>query len=120
MSRRLVSKAGELRRLAFDESDWNFDRVRRSRGGDADGAIIEAVPESVVLADEQDAMDILASEEDDTVAETVAPPLPTKPTHSRVILEVSQLQQAFASYPCPECSEVLELKIRGHSVLQAA
>jgi hypothetical protein len=53
--------------------------------------------------------DAITSEDEESVAETVVPK--AKPTHSRVILEVSQLQQAFAQYPCPKCKEVLGLKI---------
>jgi hypothetical protein len=35
-----------------------------------------------------------------------------KPPHTRVLLEVSQLQQAFEGHRCPECDEPLELKLQ--------
>ena len=40
------------------------------------------------------------------------PAAPTsKPTHMRAILEVSQLEQAFQTFPCPDHGDYLELKL---------
>jgi hypothetical protein len=111
MSRRWASKSGELKRLAHLEDDWNLGavveqsgRTRARGGGDPNNSCV--VPESVVAVSPTGDEDSESSDE-----ETVAA-LVKKPSHSRVILEVSQLEQAFASYPCPKCNELLELKIR--------
>jgi hypothetical protein len=68
--------------------------------------VVGGVPTEDLVSDEG------GDEEDDstTTVSTVAEPI--KPTHTRVILEVSMLQQAFANYPCPECNRMLKLNIR--------
>jgi hypothetical protein len=35
-----------------------------------------------------------------------------KPPHTQVLVEVSQLEQAFKNYPCSECGEDLVLNLR--------
>ena len=35
-----------------------------------------------------------------------------KPQHTRIILEVSQLNNLFDKFPCPTCTDTLELKLR--------
>jgi hypothetical protein len=105
--RTVGSHAGELRRLGY-KADWTFGiDPRHDRGGGSNGEVID-VPES---GGEEEAKEdeAITSEDEESVAETVVPK--AKPTHLRVILEVSQLQQVFAQYPCPKCKEVLELKI---------
>jgi hypothetical protein len=100
------------------EEDWNLVHglvaVGRTRGSRSNG-----VPEVVDMGNENSsegsqltldpAITADSLQEDEETAVVVAV---KKPTHSRVILEVSQLQQAFERYPCPKCSEHLELKLR--------
>jgi hypothetical protein len=122
--------SGEFRRLSADESDWNLvgttggmsasaaGRTRGSRRSEAVAATRRClVPESVALQEGMEELTTLTSspstintsstEEVEEEAE-----LPTqKPAHSRVILEVSQLEEAFKGYACPDCGEDLELKL---------
>jgi hypothetical protein len=117
-----VSKRGELRRLAAShEGDWTHCATgdgprssRRARGGGENDIIL--VPEAVNNATMGSEVAITSSSsgeestDDDTA---VAPANPKKkPTHSRVMVEVSQLEQAFANYQCPKCDQKLELKIK--------
>ncbi|MGL5934839.1 MAG: hypothetical protein ACRCZI_04375, partial [Cetobacterium sp.] len=52
------------------------------------------------------------SSSDDESVEDDTPSKVKKPSHTRVILEVAQLHEAFKGFPCPECQEDLELKLR--------
>ena len=120
----------ERRRLCHDEIGWNLVRgisASRTRGGghgrpnldrattrpneipatviseDATTTTIPTAEAAMGTSDE----DASSSEEDDTTMMALK-----KPPHSRVIVEVLQLQQAFQHFPCPKCNQHLELKLR--------
>jgi hypothetical protein len=115
----------ELKRLASNELDWQNlaigTRSSRTRAG-ATELGRQSVPEVIDVANDDNETNeesqltaTTATTEDTTQTEDPTDSVEVivkKPTHSRVILEVSQLQQAFACRPCPECGEALELKLR--------
>jgi hypothetical protein len=127
MYRRAKSK-GELRRLAGAEADWNLGhgilstRTRLSSISPDDllqerESVRPVVPEIVDVVDndrsEDSQLTVDPSVDDrSTAQETLTPVFAKKPAHSRVLLEVSQLQQAFEHYPCPKCNARLALKLR--------
>jgi hypothetical protein len=82
----------------------DLDSVARKRG---DYAIVDLVNDEGKESDESNDS---SEEEEEDVAEP--PTKIVKPMHTRVILEVSQLQQAFRDFPCPDCGEALELNLR--------
>ncbi|MGL5934520.1 MAG: hypothetical protein ACRCZI_02740, partial [Cetobacterium sp.] len=53
--------------------------------------------------------DVVVEDDESTDDEAV---WPKKPKNARVLLEVGMLEEAFSEYPCPKCSEFLELKIK--------
>ena len=57
-------------------------------------------------------MMMLVTPSDDELSSQEAPTPTSKPTHTRVILEVSQLEQVFQNFPCPECGGDLELTLQ--------
>jgi hypothetical protein len=114
-SRKQEGTKGELRRLAAPESDWNFPAGvvgRRTRGPKDVPETIDVAECTVTTSEESQ---LTGATEGSNAAESPCSPVMVftkKPTHSRVLLEVSQLEQAFANRPCPECSETLELHLR--------
>ena len=118
----------EQRRLASDEADWNLTRglaTTRTRGGGSGRPDYErmaqkkfmledtgGVEETSTIVDFVEEVVEDASLEDDASTAANVTPTTAKPMHTRVILEVSQLEQAFRNYPCPECGDELELKLR--------
>ena len=118
---------GEQRRLAPDDTDWSLGHVAspitRTRGGGSgrpnlvrvaacnDFLFPEVVEEDVTESATGMNDNSIGSESDgESLQEPAAPT--SKPTHTRVILEVSQLEQAFQNFPCPDCGDYLELKLR--------
>jgi hypothetical protein len=112
----------ERRRLGLEEEDWQGLVVgavtaSRTRGGGNGRPSLErasfGVSETVVLDDSDSNTTGSGSDADDESSddETVSK-VAQKPPHTRVLLEVSHLKSVFAKYPCPECMEPLELKIR--------
>jgi hypothetical protein len=119
-----VGTRGERRRLALNELDWNLTGrknsntvLTRTRGGGhgrpdiASTVARNAITIGEVLEEgkEEPAADELSPSSSDELEEDVTEP---KPTHSRVIVEVAMLEQAFDEYPCKVCGENLELKIQ--------
>jgi hypothetical protein len=124
--------SAEAKRLSSSENDWNLvggSRIlSRTRGGsgvlgqqaNAEIARMESddVPEVVETNDSSVATTPTreGSEtggEDSSAVTAESPPVAaTKPTHTRVILEVAQLEQAFKGFTCPECEGELALKLR--------
>jgi hypothetical protein len=89
----------------------------RTRGRRSNmSSVPESVPEVIEVANATNSAEsqltIGPATTDDSLEEETPVAVVKKPTHSRVILEISQLEQAFACYPCPGCSEHLELKVR--------
>jgi hypothetical protein len=116
---------GELRRLSPEEDDWNLVGLsseplcNRTRGGGNGRPNVELMarrkandPETVVLSSSELDSPSSVDDEDLEDEDESAPSKATKPTHQRVLLEVSMLQEAFKDYPCPECAQPLELNIR--------
>jgi hypothetical protein len=118
---------GEARRLsASHERDWNLvgedysasTRTRGSTRSIPEGGVTETlvVPEIVLLQDEEQATAMsspgMTTASSSTGEETPEATVPVKkPTHMRVILEVSQLEQAFQRMKCLECYDELELNL---------
>jgi hypothetical protein len=121
----------ERRRLGLEEDDWKLNvgssvTLSRTRGGgngrpdlertikNRVGPICVDEPEVVVVVDPTEDLvsDEEGDEDDDSTATASTVSEPTKPKHTRVIVEVSMLQQAFANYPCPKCNRKLKLKVR--------
>jgi hypothetical protein len=115
----------EARRLSADQSDWNLPggtgfAASRTRGGGHGKPNLQR--RTIVIGVSEGAEDdctttatseALETEEDSIEEETpTAVTTPKKPPHTRVILEVAQLQEAFRAFPCPLCQEHLELKLR--------
>jgi hypothetical protein len=101
------------------EDDWKLPadgtRLSRTRGGGLGRPSLErASLGHVDTADEDSDEDIDDESLEDEAPETAPAPVATtgKPTHTRVMLEVAHLQDAFANYPCPSCSEPVEMKLR--------
>jgi hypothetical protein len=120
MPKRKVKSKGELRRLTPIE-DWNLvtgvsSTTTRTRGSSIILGSNEHHDVSEVVAADHDSTSTVSQLTSEVSIEATSNATPgvlaKKPTHSRVILEVSQLQQAFANYPCPECNEPLELTLR--------
>jgi hypothetical protein len=123
----LAGAKGESRRLALEEDDWNLlvgsstgAPLTRTRGGGRpvveEVVVVDEEQESATatVADEEESTepDESMEEEEETPTAVARRRKSKKPPHSRVILQVSQLEQAFQHYPCPECEEYLELKLR--------
>jgi hypothetical protein len=108
---RRAQLGAQLKKLASAEEDWNLAgglqsevATTRTRGGAPDESSVAADDEADDLSESEDG-DEEASSEEESVS-------PKKPPHTRVVLEVSQLQKAFAGHVCPDCNEPLELKLR--------
>jgi hypothetical protein len=110
----------ERRRLGLQETDWNLlvgTTRTRSRGGGEGRPNLERTSfghvETVDLVDDSTKAgsdgDLDISDEEEVETTVVKS---KKPPHTRVILEVSHLERAFRNFPCPECKEPLELKLR--------
>jgi hypothetical protein len=116
----------ERKRLGFEEPDWKglpSGRTTRSRtrgGGEGrpnlEKASLGHVAKEVVVVLEStsgsDGDDESFGGEEGEPTATAVVVAKKKPTHSRVILEVAHLERAFQNFPCPKCSEPLELKLR--------
>jgi hypothetical protein len=118
---------GECRRLTSQEDDWHLPgrqegaaTLTRTRGGGfgKPNLLRRQQEESIDVDDPptEDAVavaeDIEEEEEEEEEEENATTRKPMKPTHSRVLIEVSQLEQAFADRPCPECGNSVKLKLR--------
>jgi hypothetical protein len=121
------SLRGEQRRLSSDEPDWNLDGgvLRRTRGR---GKGSSSTQSSEVASEEESKVDSGTGEEtvsavtehvesEDDEAQGTTSTARTrsgndKPTHTRIILEVVQLEEAFKNVPCSECGETIQLEIR--------
>ena len=117
---------GEQRRLGSDDPAWNLVQgttsitTTRTRGGGTGRPNYEKVAarndflfdamESVMETNDNGAEPDSESDGESSQESSIAPT--SKPTHTRVVLEVSQLEQAFRNFPCPECGDDLELKLR--------
>ena len=108
-------RTAEARRLSADESDWNLvgvgqtPLVTRTRGEAGNGSrTMEAVvPEEVELFDNASTESPISEGSIETPGDKdpSAGGVPEKkPTHTRVIIEVAQLEQAFKN------SNVLNVK----------
>jgi hypothetical protein len=122
---------GEQRRLGANEADWKLisgHTASRTRGGGLGRPNLgqQTLPDVVVVADNDTATttseSLLTNSTDDApVAESedeassdiaTAEAASGKPTHTRVIIEVSQLAEVFEGYTCPKCDAKLELNLR--------
>ena len=111
----------------MQDDDWNLPGQRtdalttRTRGGgsgrpdlarkeDVVVAVVDDTTEAeaVAVAEEEEEEE----EEDDEDEEEAPADKCKKPKHTRVLVEVAQLEGAFAGRACPECHECLELKLR--------
>jgi hypothetical protein len=106
----------ESKRLSSAESDWMLQGVgvaaTRTRGG----GIVARLPAVVTTATQEDEVSEqtaseTASDAPEQEAEQQAP-TPKKPSNSRVLLELSQLDKVFDELGCPKCGEPIELKLR--------
>ncbi len=117
----------EARRLSADESDWNLvgggrTQLTRTRGGGNGSTTTESVvvPEEVEMLDNASTRSPISEGSTETPGDdlstgevsTTAPVPEKKPTHTRLIIEVAQLEQAFKGFKCPECEGELELNLR--------
>lgn len=106
------------------EADWNLVRdvglTTRTRGGGNGRPDFEMVARrkdpslDVVFsaADKDEATESSEGQDDESAASAPTATPTAKPTHTRVILEVSQLEQVFQKFPCPDCGDNLELNLR--------
>ena len=108
----------ESKRLAPDEANWQLQRgdvvLTQTRGGGNGCPDFErAIKRRTEFQIEPRVANPLLNYDDSDNGASVEAPTPTsKPSHTRVILKVSQLEQAFRNVPCPECGGVLELKLQ--------
>jgi hypothetical protein len=119
----------ERRRLSPEEDDWNLVRgssstLSRTRGNgqgrpnlDQGGREPDFVDVADASTNDGTTTSSLTQDEEEEAAPAIdasagAIVVAKKPTHTRVILEVAHLEEAFQNYGCPECGEYLELKLR--------
>jgi hypothetical protein len=116
---------GERRRLTSQEDDWHLPGrqegaaalIRTRGGGFGKPNFLRRQQEESIDVDDPPTEDAVAvaediEEEEEEEEENATTRNPMKPTHSRVLVKVSQLEQAFVDQPCPECGNSVELKLR--------
>jgi hypothetical protein len=116
---------GESRRLSVGEHGWNLavgftEKRARTRGGGngrlnrgrhADAICIDDSPAVVLEVDESSTESSEEVREEGSADEESVVVPAKKPPHARVMLEVSQLEEAFKGFVCPKCDDPLDLKL---------
>jgi hypothetical protein len=116
----------EQRRLSLEEDDWRLSvgtaALTRTRGGGVGRPDLKnaAMKRCVIGIDSDSSSSPAAttrSEEEvplsspESVEVEPEDAKTSKPSHTRVLVEVSQLEEAFKSRPCPDCGKDLTLDL---------
>jgi hypothetical protein len=106
----------EKRRLSLEEEDWRLTvgqvTLTRTRGGGLGRPDLRnAAMKREVIAIDADANSSTESVEEATEADPEEDAKAPKPEHTRVIVEVAQLEEAFKNRPCPNCGAELALDL---------
>jgi hypothetical protein len=114
-----------LKKLLSTDNDWNLarapsaGRTSRTRGAGNGRPNFELLRKKKLISCNDNVVDLsgpVAGEATGVVGTEAAggpPKKKVKPSHTRVLLEVKQLEDAFAQYVCPNCQEQpLEVKMK--------
>ena len=109
--------SSEERRLATPESDWKLAygalAITRTRGGGHGRPDLNRMRRTALApCSSGDESSDSGGEDSEEEAEEDEEPSTTKPEHTRVILEIGHIENAFKELRCPHCQSSIKLTLR--------